>query len=37
MASTNIHVSNFDGFWHLGLLAVLVAVLAGVLLRRRDL
>ena len=37
MASSNIQVSNFDGFWHLGLLAVLVTVLAGVLLRRRDL
>lgn len=37
MTSANIQVSNFDGFWHLGLLAVLVTVLAGVLLRRRDL
>ena len=37
MVSSNIHMSNFDGFWHLGLLAVLVTVLAGVLLRRRDL
>ena len=37
LVDRTIHVSNLDGFLHLGLLAVLVTVLAGVLLRRRDL
>lgn len=32
-----IHVSNLDALWHLGLLAVAVALVAAVLLRRRDL
>ena len=32
-----MHLSNLDGAWHLGALALLVTVLAGVTLRRRDL
>lgn len=32
-----IHVSNLDALWHLGLLAAVVALMAAVLLRRRDL
>ena len=32
-----IHLSNLDGAWHLGALALLVTALAALLLRRRDL
>lgn len=35
--SGTIQVSNLDGFWHLGLVAVVVTVVAGLLLKRRDL
>ena len=37
VATRTIHLSNWDGGWHLAVLALLVSGLAGLLLRRRDL
>ena len=37
VATRTTHLSNWDGAWHLAVLALLVSGLAGLLLRRRDL
>ena len=37
VATPTTHLSNWDGAWHLAVLALLVSGLAGLLLRRRDL